>query len=538
MRRYGSALLAVLLLCLIPSSPLNAADIANVDGWDLRWDNTFRYTTAVRLSGQNSQLIANPNSDDGDRNFAAGIVSDRLDLVSEFDVSNGNFGVDVSADAWYDTVYHQTNHNNWPPSFNPYSVPNNEFTRAVQRQEGEDAELLNAFLYDSFDVGDVPVSFRIGRHSLLWGESLFFAGNGIAAGQAPIDAIKAAGEPEAEAKEVYLPVGQASITVQPTPDLAISAYYQFEWRRTRLPGSGSYFSDADYLDAGGERIIVSPGRYLYRGPDQTPGSSGQFGVAITGTLEDVDFGVYALQYSAKEPELFLLPRIKVMPAQGNDGIYRLVFPGGIDSFGVSFSTYAGQSTIAGEASVRTNMPLVSVADFALAGAGGTGYAFEAAPPTAYFRTPVTVDSYPAGETFHAQLSTISNLSPTDWWDGADLSAELAANDLLEVTQDRPDVNSARTRFAAAMRAVFEPHYYAVLPALDLSVPIGLGYDLVGRSSTDASLNAGAGDAELGVSATYRTVWQGSVTLTHFIGSPSRQPFADRDFISVSLERTF
>ena len=92
----------------------------------------------------------------------------------------------MSADAWYDTVYHQTNHNNWPSSFNPYSVPNNEFTRAVQRQEGEDADLLNAFLYDSFDVGDVPVSFRIGRHSLLWGESLFFAGNGIAAGQAPI----------------------------------------------------------------------------------------------------------------------------------------------------------------------------------------------------------------------------------------------------------------------------------------------------------------------------------------------------------------
>jgi hypothetical protein len=27
-------------------------------------------------------------------------------------------------------------------------------------------------------------------------------------------------------------------------------------------------------------------------------------------------------------------------------------------------------------------------------------------------------------------------------------------------------------------------------------------------------------------------------MTHFIGSPSSQPFADRDFISLSLERTF
>ena len=73
---------------------------------------------------------------------------------------------------------------------------------------------------------------------------------------------------------------------------------------------------------------------------------------------------------------------------------------------------------------------------------------------------------------------------------------------------------------------------------NVSVPIGLGYDLVGRSSTDASLNAGGGDVELGVSATYRTVWQGSITLTHFIGSPAQQSFADRDFISLSLERAF
>jgi hypothetical protein len=517
---------------------LQAADLLNEDGWDLRWDNTLRYSTDFRLFGQNSALIANSNTDDGDRNFAAGLVSDRIDLISELDITNGDFGIDLSADGWYDTVYHQTNHNNSAATFNPYSVPHDEFTSAVERLEGEDVDLLNAFLYDSVDIGDVPVSFRIGRHSLLWGESLFFADNGIAAGQAPIDAIKAAGEPEAEAKEVFLPVGQASITVQPSPNLAISAYYQFEWRRTRLPGSGSYFSDADYLDAGGERLILAPGQYLYRAPDVTPGSSGQFGLAVTGTFDDVDVGLYAIRFSAKEPELFLLPGVYSNPAVGNEGIYQLVFPSDIDSYGVSFGTYAGQSAIAGEASIRTNMPLVSVADYALGGGSGGGYAYVVPPRAGYVAPPGTVNSYPAGETFHAQLSSVSTLAPTNWWDGADLSAELAANDLLAVTEDQFDLNPARTRFAAAVRAVFEPHYYAVLPGLDLSVPIGLGYDLVGRSSTDASLNAGAGDVELGVSATYRTVWQGSITLTHFIGSPAQQSFADRDFISLSLERAF
>ena len=74
--------------------------------------------------------------------------------------------------------------------------------------------------------------------------------------------------------------------------------------------------------------------------------------------------------------------------------------------------------------------------------------------------------------------------------------------------------------------------------VDLSVPIGLGYDLIGKSSVDSSMNAGAGDFEIGVNATYRTVWEGSLTFTHFIGPPDRQPFGDRDFISLSIQRTF
>ena len=49
---------------------------------------------------------------------------------------------------------------------------------------GNDAELLNAFVQDRFTVFGLPASVRLGRQTLLWGESLFFANNGIAAGQA------------------------------------------------------------------------------------------------------------------------------------------------------------------------------------------------------------------------------------------------------------------------------------------------------------------------------------------------------------------
>jgi hypothetical protein len=536
----------LLLFCAIQVPAALAADLYEDDGWDIRWDNTLRYTVAFRLSHYQDALVSDPNADDGDRNFAPGLISDRLDWLSEFDVSKGPFGIDVSATAWYDTVYHNTNSNDSPATFNPYSVPHNQFTRSTAELMGEDADLLNAFAYGSFDAGDLPVSFRIGRHTLLWGESLFFANNGIAAGQAPVDAIKAASEPEAEAKEVYLPVDQASLTIQPTPDISVSFYDQFEWRRTRLPAAGSYFSDADYLDAGGERIIVGSDQYLCRTPDTRASAWGQYGAAVHVMLDDVDYGFYALRFNAKEPEIFSMSLPYVPSGAQQVGDYWLVFPDGIKAYGASFSAPLGEDTLAGEVSVRQNMPLISQTLFAVPGGGGGGYGVlsyasalrspgsEPISP----QPPYNVFSYAVGDTLQGQLSTVSVLSPGPLWQGADLSAEIAANDRLNVTSGIAELSPSRDKFAAAMRAVLEPHYYEVLPALDLSLPIGLGYNLIGKSSVDSSMNNGAGDFELGVSATYQTVWQGSINFTHYLGPTDRQPFADRDFISLSVERTF
>src|ERR1700704_5234708 len=98
----------------------------------LRWDNTVRYTLADRVHGQSSNLINGPittNQDDGDRSFNKGVISNRLDLFSEFEVTyKNNFGARVSAAAWYDTIYNRSNDNNSPSTFNQLSVPYNQFT--------------------------------------------------------------------------------------------------------------------------------------------------------------------------------------------------------------------------------------------------------------------------------------------------------------------------------------------------------------------------------------------------------------------------
>jgi hypothetical protein len=234
-------------------------------------------------------------------------VSNRTDIFSELDIDYGNAGLRFSGAGWYDPVYFRKNANNSPATFNPYTVPHDHFTRTTQGLEGLDAELLDAFAHDTFSLGDMQVGVRMGRHTLIWGESLFFGENGIAIGQAPIDFIKASSVPNTRARELFLPVNQISGSIQLRPGLSVEAYYQFEWRHDRLPGVGNYFSPVDYFDSGGERLITAPGRYLYRATDQQPGVAGQFGAALHVTLGNADLGVYALRYNARSPVVAMGP---------------------------------------------------------------------------------------------------------------------------------------------------------------------------------------------------------------------------------------
>lgn len=548
------------------SGPVFAAELYNNGDTVVRWDTTFRYSGGVRLESATPALLADPNADDGNRDFRSGFISNRFDLTSELGIKFGNFGAEISGAGWYDTVFNQRTDNDSPATFNPRSVPNTSFVPAVRDLHGRDAELLNAFVYGNADAGGWPVTLRLGRHTLVWGESLYFAENGVAAGQAPVDATRAASQPYAEASEVYLPVWQVSGSVQPASNVALGFYYQFEWRKSRFPGVGSFFSVADFADTGGERIIISPTQYLQRGRDYTP-KPAQFGASVHINTDAADLGFYASRFNAKYPQLYIRPgaytggmtameapageverapaiekpaaygvpsgtgtgayKINVPPGAyvgtGVVGGYYLVYPEAIEVYGVSASGYLGDSSLAGEISTRRNMPLVSRPRIVPAGTpidGGANALFA------------------IGNTLHAQVSAITNFAPSKLWDGANLSAEVAANKLLDVTRNAGARDQSRNTFAAALRGVFEPQYFNVFPGGDLSVPIGFGYGLTGNSAVDGSQNTKAGDMEFGLRMLYRSVWEASLTFTHYFGAPARQPFADRDYLSFSIKRTF
>src|SRR5438105_7154076 len=142
---------SVASLLAMPGGHVAQAFEFNTENSDLkaRWDNTLKYSVGFRLKKPADTLtsISTPpgaNLDDGDRNFGKGLISNRLDLLSEFDASYRHFGARISGAAWYDSVYQRTNDNDSPNSANAVSAPYNQFTSATKDLMGRRAEMLDA----------------------------------------------------------------------------------------------------------------------------------------------------------------------------------------------------------------------------------------------------------------------------------------------------------------------------------------------------------------------------------------------------------
>ncbi len=510
-------------------SPLRveAAEFSTGGPLTVRWDNTVKYSSMLRVRGQKESLTSNINADDGDRNFDRGFVSNRVDLLSELDLAYEKVGMRVSGAGWYDAAYAGKNDNNSAATVNQVSAGPQGFANGAKGLHKARFDLLDAFAYGKTEIADAPLTVRAGRHTLLWGESLFMASNGVAFGQAPIDIAKALSVPNTQAKELFLPVGQISGQLQLTEALSLESFVQFEWRKNRLPAAGSYFSDIDILDAGGERLLAGPFGVpnFAHGRDQKADNLGQFGAALRYRADalDTDFGFYALNYHDKYPQVYLRPQgLEGFP---QIGAYRLVYGEDIQMYGASASTSVGDWNVAGEMSYRRNTPLNSAPQIDLFGnADNRSNAL-----------------FARGDTLHAQMSGIYMLPKTTLWDGGQFLGEIGAHRLVRFTKNEAAFDTSRDHHALGARMVFEPSYFQVAPGLDLTAPVGVGYNFLGRSPVDPKFNGGAhrgGDISLGVQFTYQNTWKGGVSYTHYFGAEATQTLVDRDFVALSVRRTF
>ncbi|CAM3593964.1 hypothetical protein CCOS865_04085 [Pseudomonas reidholzensis] len=517
----------------------------------LRWDNTLKYSSAWRLKDQSSRLASDSvarNQDDGDRAFDKGLISNRLDILSELDIGYREVGARLSGAGWFDTEYQKDNDNNDAGRANARSVAYDQFTDDTRHLHGGDAELLDAFVYWNGDVADRALSVRLGRHGLIWGESLFFGANGIAGGMAPVDVVKAVSVPNTQFKEITRPVSQLSTTYQLTEALSVGAYYQFEWEETRLPGAGSYFSASDTIGEGNERLVVgapfpaflggnadSPAAFFH-GNDKEAKSSGQGGLQLRYTADTVEYGLYAIQYHDKSPKLYLKPSATGPNfSSGQIGEYYWVYPENIRALGASFATTVDEFSFAGEASMRWNMPLVSNGQTVTPG--------------------LLADNddhplYAVGRTAHLNLNMLASLGPSFISRESSLVAEIAWNRLLEVTKNRPALDPSATDDGVGIKVVYTPTYRQVFAGIDLSVPIGVSYFPMGKSAVVSTFGPDrGGDINIGVSATYLDRVTFGLTYTHYYGPEDtnlnaasqftfKQTLKDRDYLAFSVKTTF
>ena len=558
-------------LALLPTAHAIEIDTPNPD-LKVRLDLTPKYSLGYRLKNPSAALTqfdvaTDPgtlNEDDGDHNFKRGLISNRLDLLAEFDVSAKNFGARISGNGWHDSVYLRSNsyqgteiYAGGVPTGTVISTANNntgqardEFLPSTRRQHGEGSELLDAFAYIKGDVGDMKGTLRLGKHTLQWGESLFFGQNGIANAQGPVDVAKIVSVPGWQFKEVLLPVEQVSGSLQVAEGVSLGAYYQFKWRPSKIPGVGSYFSNQDYVGTGVVHFGAGGDLAYDSSKDQRPKDSGQGGVQLrwSPTGSDYEFGFYAAQYHDKTPEVPVFDFV--------NGNVHLAYASNIRTFGASVTSSVGQLNWAVEGSVRTNAPLTS--DPAVLGLG----------PILTCGNSDDDPCYAVGRTAHLQLSGIYVLQPNGLWQGGALVGELAYNRTLKVTKDifAPYAGSGlggadpnTTKGAFAYRMIFEPQYFQVLPGLDLSVPIGLGVNFGGRSSAIFNFASGAsnaGDYSIGLKGKYQNAWNVALTYTDYFGaaktftettvagagSPRQLTFGqslkDRAYVALSVSRTF
>ena len=410
--------LAGLALALPFSSAVQAVEFSFADG-EVRGtlDTTVSYGQMWRVQGQAKNNDAF-NQNDGNRNFDTGLASEVFKITSELEAKYKNYGAFVRGTAFYDTQIMDKRtdyyHNSAPSEPSQNAPRDNSFTRDARHTSGRKAEILDAYLYGSWDVQDRPLTVRLGKQVFNWGEALFYRG---VSSSNPIDAPKYR-LPGAQLKEVVVPVEALSFNIGLTDSLSLEAYYQFKWKETAIDPVGTYYSTTDLFGPGGKAAYAQvpdlapamagynglagmPGTGLGVGPyagssfvdpatgtfkvanvasDASARDSGQFGINlhyIVESLNYTDFGFYFANYHTKEPvqttdfgryagvDMATLTGIVGPGAaealatvdMSQNAVVRRKYVEDVQMYGMSFTTTVSDASIFGELAYRPNLPI-------------------------------------------------------------------------------------------------------------------------------------------------------------------------------------
>ncbi len=386
----------------------HAIEFGDAEGFHGTWNTTLSYGIAVRTEDPSSDNVAkayfdplvgtlpnaeqraakgafSANHDDGDLNYKAGSpFSNAVKATTELHVNYGeNLGAFVRASYFYDFE----------------NSGNDKLTSLAEDQVGHRGRILDAFLFDNFNIADHQASVRLGKQVVSWGESTFIQGGINVINPVDVSQLHVAG---AELKEALLPVNMVFGSYNISDSFSVEGMYLLEFAQTNPDPEGTYFSTNDFATIGGTyaslpfglipQPVRNPENYypvcfggaasdntafgggtvlnnpllaescaetVRRTPDQYPSEYGQWGVAahyVADNLNNTEFGFYFLRYSSRLP---IISGRAVTSTVPNTGSYFVEYPSGIRMFGLSFNTQIEGPGIAlqGELSYRPNAPL-------------------------------------------------------------------------------------------------------------------------------------------------------------------------------------
>ncbi|WP_323845984.1 DUF1302 domain-containing protein [Microbulbifer magnicolonia] len=602
---YKKTLLAALIGGVV--SQAQAAEFYFGDSEDiaLRITSQLDAGASWRVSEADPRFIGSLNggtgqtttTDDGNLNFAEGeTFSKIIKGVHDIELSKDNFGMFMRVKYWYDKELEGENR--------PHGNNANDYTAgAPLSDEGfsdyakfSGAEVLDAYTYWDTEVAEMPISLRVGRQVVSWGESTFIQGGVNAINPVDVSAFR---RPGAELKEGLLPVGMGYFNVGVTEDLSVEGFYQYEWQKTQIEGCGTYFSSADFAADGCERVTVQApdataaalGLYAARQDDLEPKDGGQYGLAAryyAAALNGTEFGAYYMNIHSRLPMISAV-RSAIPDAVGqvfipealdptggdlsalNPG-YVIGFPEDLKIYGLSFATNVAGLALSGEISYKPDTPVQINGSEVLYGAltenpifpfssrvqqvadGGVVQGYDTFDQTQLQVTAIKFFERVLGASRltligEAGISMLDGVEDSDQRYGRNsvfglgdftLANGASCSDLVAAGQINGDCESdgyvTDTAWGYRARAALE--YPNVFAGVSLNPTLAWSHDVSGYSAEPAQqFHEGSKSLGLALEAVYQQKYSATLGYTAFDGG-SHNTLEDKDFVSLSFKVSY
>ncbi len=269
-------------------------------------DSTISYGLQWRVQTRDEGIIGltnggtkhSVNMDDGNLNYDTGLISNAIKMTTDIDIDAQWIGAFVRASGFYDYENEKG------------SRDRTELSSDAKDAVGSDVDFLDYYIWVSSEVGGMPFQVRVGDQVVSWGESTFIQNSINSINAIDVSKIRV---PGAELKEALTPEGMVWATISPTDNLSIEGFYEYDWKETEIDAPGTYFSGADYVGAGGYKLMLGFGAApdkgdapvedtfmaVPRGSSDNAKSQGQYGVALryySEALHSTEFSFYAMNY--------------------------------------------------------------------------------------------------------------------------------------------------------------------------------------------------------------------------------------------------